>query len=182
MIVRASLLVACGCGRVGFDVSRAGGDAAADTAVADVPVDARTPICHTGIWNSPVLLASLATGSEEADPSISPDELTLFFDSNRNTSLARAIWVSTRATTADPFGAPTRVAELDDAMDDYDPTLSSDGLEIWFGSLRSGTRELYKATRPATGSAFSAPTLVPIVGDGIMVRTGPELTPDGLGL
>jgi Tol biopolymer transport system component len=185
---KIALVLLCGCGRFGFESSRAQGDATGSDGVVDdgatdgLP-DGQTAICHTGTWGTPVLIASTATISEEADPSISPDELSLFFESNRTPpSTARAIWMATRATKADAFGAPTRVVELDDAMDDYDPSLSSDGLQIWFGSLRSGTRQIYTATRADTTSPFSAPTLVTITGDAIAVRSSPRVTPDGLGL
>lgn len=173
------LLVGCSCGRVGFDTPRVDIDAAAtsDMAVADGPL----AICHSGTWGTPVPIASTVTGSEEADPSVSPDETTLIFTSNRSPSLGRALWMSTRASTADAFGAPTRIVELDDAMDDYDADLSADGMELFFGSLRSGTREIYVAGRSGGAAPFSLGAVVAIGGD-TLPRTAPKATPDRLGL
>jgi hypothetical protein len=186
MVATGLLGAIAGCGRFGFDSPRGRGDAPGDDAdetdVADAPPDAPT-ICHTGAWGTPQPIAATVTGSEEADPWISPDERTLVFDSNRSTSNARAIWVTTRATPADAFGVPMRIAELDDATDDYDPTLSADGTVIIFGSLRSGTRQFWRATRADVLSSFvvdAAP--ITINGDTVIPRTAPDLTPDGLGL
>lgn len=174
-MTRTALLLACGCGRVGFDASPA-----SDSSVLDV-ADGSPAICHSGAWSTPTPIAATVTTSEEADPSISLDERTLFFSSNRSTSLARAIWVSTRATTADAFGTPTRVAELDDATDDYDPDISPDGT-ILFGSLRSGMRQIYAAKRGDASSPFMNIGVLNVIGDPLLVKTAPKMTSSGFEL
>ena len=58
-----------------------------------------------------------------------------------------------RSTTADGFGAPSLVAELNSPMGrDYPTSLSADGCTLYMGSDRpSGSLnyDLYMATRPA---------------------------------
>jgi Tol biopolymer transport system component len=182
-VARIALVLLCGCGRVGFDAARGedGGSGAGDAA-SDVGGDAQIAICHTGAWGTPTVIASTVTSSEEADPWISPDELTLYFESNRSPSSGRAIWFATRATKAAPFGTPVRQLELDDAMDDHDPALNADLTQIWFGSLRTGAAELHTAVRPDSASPFMNPALASITGDSVVPSVGPSLTADGLGL
>jgi hypothetical protein len=174
-----AVVLACGCGRVGFDATPAPSDGAGSDALAP---DGPPAICHTGTWGTPTPIASTVTGSEEADPSISADELTLYFSSNRTPSAGRAIWFATRQTTAEAFGAPSQVIEIDDAMDDLDPALSPPGTELLFASRRSGTLEIYVASRPGATGLFSTIAPLAISGDAVSVRSGPKLTPDRLGL
>jgi hypothetical protein len=183
---RVALLLLGACGRVGFDAARDQGDGGTDArdgdAVSDVVGDSQTAICHTGTWGTPTVIASTVTSSEEADPWISPDELTLYFDSNRSPSMGRAIWIAVRGAKGEAFGNPARVIELDNAADDYDAALNSDLTQIWFGSLRSGTRQLHTAVRPDSASPFMAPGLVSITGDSVVPQLSPSISPDGLEL
>lgn len=83
-----------------------------------------------------------------------------------------------------PWGQPTPLTELNTTMDESDPELRYDGLEIVFHSKRTGglgLYDLYRATRPTTVDPFSLP--VPIAslntaGD----ELGPSLSGDGLTL
>ena len=89
---------------------------------------------------------------------ISRDGLELFITSNRVGSVPDAtnapsldIWVSTRASTADPWGTPVNVgAPINTSANDGAPSLSFDGLTLYFDSTRSnglGMRDLYVTTR-----------------------------------
>lgn len=177
------VLAVAGCGRLGFDASRGSDDAAGDSVGDDGDAlgDAAIPICHTGTWGTPQVIASTVTGSEEGDPGISEDERTLYFESNRAPSAGRAIWVTTRPSKADAFGAPQLVVELDTAADDYDPMLSRDGLTLMYGSLSSGTRQVWVATRSSSTGLFSTMMQLPIIGDTV-IRGAPDLSLDGLRL
>ena len=55
-------------------------------------------------------MSQAAPNAEDRDPSMSPNGLHLYFVSNRDGS--PAIYVSSRATLADPFALPIRVQEL----------------------------------------------------------------------
>lgn len=143
--------------------------------------DGPRAICHSGAWSTPMPIASTVTGSEESDPSITLDERTLFFSSNRSPSLGRAIWASTRASTADAFGQPTRIIELDDAADDYDPDINPDGT-ILFGSSRTGVRQIHIARRADASSPFMNIGQLNIIGDAIVPRSSPKMTSGGFEL
>ena len=174
----ACLALLCGCGRFGFSDRQADRDAAIDS--ASISTDAG--ICHTGTFGNPVLLTTLATSSEEANPSISPDELTMYFSSNRVGGQQRAIWMTTRASLTDEFGAPTLVAELDSAQDDRDPEISDDGLTIYWASTRQGMENLFYATRASTTVPFVDQGVLSITGNGVTYNMTPAVTPDELTL
>jgi len=171
--------VLAGCGRLGFGDHATGDAARGDGRAGDV-LTSDAGICHTGTWSAPQLLAATATASEERGTSISSDELTLYFMSNRPGGQARAIWQTTRASTSDAFGAPTLIAELDSAQDDGDPSISDDGLTIYFYSQRSGSDANYYATRPTLTSPFVVQGPIPIAGDPSTARSSPEGSPDEL--
>lgn len=172
-------MVLCGC-RFAFDARRADdGDALPPNESAFV-IDA--PICHTGTWSTPQIIAPTVTASEESDPSISADELTLYFTSNRVPSMGRALWRSTRASRTDAFGAPTLINELDTTGDETEPSISPDGLTLYYASDQSGMSEIYVATRPTTADTFTAQGVLPINGDATTLRGGAQITPDELGL
>ena len=79
-----------------------------------------------------------------------------------------------------PFGKPTRIDELSELFaDDDDPTVRSDGLEIYFNSNRSGLGEIWGSTRSDPDDPWDAPQIVTSlssVGD----DTTPQLSEDGL--
>ena len=69
------------------------------------------------------------------------------------------IYMSRRATDGS-FGAPTLVAELSTAANDFMPNVRKDGLEIVFNSNRPGGyggQDVYTAVRVSTADPWSAP-------------------------
>lgn len=107
-------------------------------------------------------LASLNSPQRDDRPWLSPDELTLYFSSQR-ASIADDLWRATRDARTDAFGAPTSVAELNSAGNDAGAMLTPDGKLILFASDRAGGvggMDIYRATRASTSVAFSTPELV----------------------
>ena len=74
------------------------------------------------------------------------DELLLLFHSDR-VPQNREIFVSTRASVADPWGAPAAAADLNSSTADSDVWMSPDGHTIYFVSRRGGNDDIYMATR-----------------------------------
>lgn len=73
-------------------------------------------------------------------PGISHDGLTLFFDSTRSGGLGGPdLWVATRASTADEFGAARHLEAQSSPGFDARPSMSWDGSELYFSSNRSGS-------------------------------------------
>jgi hypothetical protein len=95
------------------------------------------------------LVALESPGYINDNPRISHDDLSLFFASNRPGGKGgRDIWVATRASPNDPFGAPGNLAEVNSASEEDGAWLSLDGCRIYFDSNRTGSPRLYMASRP----------------------------------
>lgn len=94
-------------------------------------------------------------------PSVSCDELTLYFFSDRPGGQgSQDIWVSTRPTTGHPWGPPVPVTEVNSSCDDREPELSADGLTLFISSNRPGGMggfDIWAACRPNTASRFGPP-------------------------
>jgi Tol biopolymer transport system component len=106
----------------------------------------------TSAFAPPTKLTELSTGDGDSDPVVSPDGLTLYFTSYRTeTAGSSDIWVASRASTGDPFGTATNVAELNTAAAEWPTWISNDGCRMYFGSDRGGGmggHDLWVATRP----------------------------------
>jgi hypothetical protein len=106
-------------------------------------------------FDSPVPVAELNTPFDESNPAVTPDDRTIYFNSNRPSVAGQGswqIWTSTRASTNDPFSAPTNVTELN-STDGRRPTfVSRDGCALYFDTFESGifpTGAQYVAEKPA---------------------------------
>jgi hypothetical protein len=72
-------------------------------------------------------------------PSVTHDGLTLFFDSTRPGGLGGPdLWVATRPDTSVDFGTAINLRALNSPGFDARPTVSWDGTELLFSSIRTG--------------------------------------------
>ena len=121
-------------------------------------------------------------------PCLSPDGCTLYFGSSREGGMGNFmfdLWVSTRPTINDPWGEPSHLGpNINDPKIDRAPSISSDGLELYFVSVnRPGGRggpDIWIATRETQDSEWG-----PAVNLGAPVNTeyeelGPKLSADDL--
>ena len=114
------------------------------------------------------------TPAGDDDPTLTEDLLELYF--NRNAD----IYVSKRASTADAWGAPAAVTELNSAATETTPEVSGDGLTIYFASARTPTQggnDIWMATRGSRSAAWGTPVAVGELsstgGDGAPVLADP---------
>jgi hypothetical protein len=110
-------------------------------------------------WSAGTALTILnAIGSVES-PHISPDELTIVFDSPNGTGDMGGydMYIATRSNTSSPFGNIRDLSELNSSKNDYGASLSADGLTIYFCSDRSGQVYCYQATRAGKNDPFGNP-------------------------
>ncbi|NQV31644.1 MAG: PD40 domain-containing protein, partial [Phycisphaeraceae bacterium] len=116
--------------------------------------------------------------SDDGGPQISRDGLELYIQSKRAGGKAR-IWVSKRAAPEDPWPEPTQLeTHVDPAVAQSHPTLSSDGLELYFLSQQ----DMWVMTRASKNDAWRAPEkLGPTVNTG-GVEGYPCISADGLSL
>ncbi len=117
-----------------------------------------------GPFSVPRLVGELSDpGADEAEPTLSDDELEIYFKSTRLEQRAQ-IFTATRTSRAQAWSVPSLVIELASAEGStFSPELSRDGLTLWLSSSRPGGpggSDLYVATRAARGQPWSTPTIV----------------------
>ncbi|HEX3901637.1 MAG TPA: hypothetical protein VH853_02235 [Polyangia bacterium] len=124
------------------------------------------PLATPPHFQTPTLVAALSDASSiDEDPTFTGDLLELYFMSTR--AGTKDIWTSRRASSDDPWGTPTAVAELNSGNDEWCPGISLDGLTIWFATDRAkGYAQIWQATRAARTAAWSAPAAVPELASG----------------
>jgi WD40-like Beta Propeller Repeat len=136
---------------------RAGeGTAGVDGAVAP-SIDAAPDALVLGAWSAPVLVAELSSGSYDDDPTLTADQLEVYFATTRAGD--EDIWRATRASAAVTFGQPAPVTELNSFSIDSNVEVSGDGLVITFTSSRGGGYDLWYSTRAARGTPWATPRL-----------------------
>jgi len=99
----------------------------------DLSVSTRTTVEDD--WGPPTNLGPVVNSlNDEMGPCISSDGLELYFQSNRPGGAGRDdIWVTRRVTRDDPWGQPENLgAPVNTETWDYNPSLSPDGLELYF--------------------------------------------------
>lgn len=125
--------------RIYFSSSRAGGRGGYDLWLA-------TRAHPGGAFEMARPLAELNTAQDDEGASLTLDELTVFFASERAGS--SDIWMATRSERDAPFSAPVRVLELSTPDSELNPAISADGSELFFSTNRAGPlQELWRATR-----------------------------------
>jgi hypothetical protein len=105
-----------------------------------------------GTFGTALLVPELSSLFDDAGPAIRRDGLEIFLGSNRPGSLAGSsdLWVSTRASTLDPWSPPVHLGVVNSAATENRPALSFKGTELYFTSTRLGgpdPQDLYVATR-----------------------------------
>jgi hypothetical protein len=107
-----------------------------------------------GTFNPPTLISELNGEGSHFGSAIRRDGLEILIASSRPAGLNNPRWdifVTTRATTAEPWGTPVLAAGINDfAEDDRLPKFSPDGAILYFSSSRAGGAggfDLYSATR-----------------------------------
>src|SRR2546425_827525 len=105
-----------------------------------------------GSFGAAALVLELSSAARDARPVIARDGLELFLASNRPGGLGDwDLWVSRRATTLDPWGAPVNVGgSVNTPYFEAAPGLSPDGAMLFFRSTRPGgfgVGDLWMTTR-----------------------------------
>ncbi len=119
------------------------------------------PAMVAGLQFSPPVLVTAVSdpNAYDADPTFTGDLLDLFFMSDRAGS--KDLWTSHRLTSADPWGPPTPVTALNSSAADEGPTVSLDGLRIWFVTEREVPyRRIWHSSRASRGDTWAAPQVV----------------------
>jgi Tol biopolymer transport system component len=116
----------------------------------------RSELGANGSFGPAVLIPELSTPHNDFRPTIRPDGLEVFLDSNRpgppdvSGIGLRDLWVSMRETTANAWSIPVNLGPaVNTGFNDTLPALSSDGMTLIFTSDRPGFggSDLYMSAR-----------------------------------
>ncbi len=126
-------------------------------------------------------LPAINNGGSAKNPTLSADELTIYFESVRSGSMLQSnLWSATRASTITAFGAPTPLANVNTDDEETEPWLVKSGLRLYFSSDRNSGFSVFAANRLSTSAPFDAATVVAGLdgpdGHGSAVLTTDELT------
>ncbi len=143
-----------------------GDGGAADTAAPPPPPPPPPPVdsaidagtCWTRPFGTAVNVAELNSAADELNVRLSRDERTAYLASNRPDGGIGGVdlYTSVRTFSREPFADPILHA-LSTPADDTHPSLSSDGLSLYFSSTRAEAgADLYVATRNVTTVPFSS--------------------------
>jgi hypothetical protein len=141
------------------------------------------------LWSAPIQLdVPVNTTGPENAPSLSADGLELYFSNSWYSDPAK-LYVSTRASKADPWGPPVELGPPVNSANKQDcPCISADGLSLYFMSDRPGgnsnptNSDIFVTTRPARSDPWGEPVkLGPNVNSDQYEYT-PWVSPDGRSL
>jgi len=129
----------------------------------DYDIYASTRVGDDGEFGPAVLVAELSAPGRDTRTAISRDGLEMFLSSDGTGRVggigSQDIWVSTRASTLDPWSTPVNLgATVNSTAFDGAPALSFDGTTLYFFSERAGglgKRDLYVTTRQHINASAS---------------------------
>jgi len=132
------------------------------------------------------------TNSADAANCTSADDLELYFGSNWPGGFGDwDIWISTRKSINDPWGPPTNLgATVNSQYVEAYPSLSSDGLTLYFSDMYSGTprpsglggADIWMTTRASRSDPWTTPVNVGAPINSTANEISPTISGDGLTL
>jgi len=95
-------------------------------------------------------------GGQIQAPKLTPDELTIFFNAYEvpGGKGAYDLWMASRDDRNSPFGQVRNLSELNTTTSEWAPSVTPDGLTLYFASNRNGSSQLFTATRTSLDGTF----------------------------
>jgi hypothetical protein len=137
-------------------------------------------------WGEPVNLGPKVNSSiANWAPCISADGLELYIEANRSGNLGGTdIWVAVRKTRDEPWGDPVNLGPTVNSPNrDGGPSISADGLELYFKSLRPGRygyEDLWVSKRPTKDEPWGSPVNIGQTINSPDLDREPSISGDGL--
>jgi len=139
-------------------------------------------------WDPPMNLGpTVNTSDVDRCPSISADGLSLFFGSRKRAGGAGRddVWVTTRDTKDDPWGAPVNLGRtVNGSSGECDPSISSDGLSLFFRARQpwGNRQDLWVTTRATSDDDWGPPVNLGPTVNSASSEYGPSISADDLKL
>lgn len=115
-----------------------------------------------GLFSVPEVIPVLTSDTENGeDPTLTADELEIVFTSSRDGNAN--LWTSKRTSETTAWAKPTLVAELSTTSEERHPSISPDGLTIYFSSNRPGSigsDDIFRSVRATRTTVWSTPAAV----------------------
>jgi len=115
-------------------------------------------------FSTPVPIAELNSNATEAWPALTDDQLEIYFSSDRpGGEGGYDIWMSKRVSVDDMWQAPSPIATINTTAGETHLAVSSDGLQLYYTMVVSGSMtgaDVYVSARASRASPWPAPTLV----------------------
>ncbi len=140
---------------------------------------------------TPVNLGPLInSAAAEGSPEVSADGLELYFNSNRPGGVgATDIWVAKRPTRESAWGQAVNLGPIvNSAAAEIAPTISSDGLELYFSDYQanraggSGKSDIWVTKRSSKEGEWGTPVNLGLLVNSPAEEITPEISADGLEL
>ncbi|MEO7111561.1 MAG: hypothetical protein ABI183_14065 [Polyangiaceae bacterium] len=152
----------------GADANALADASSSDAAIVDLDADAGfipTPDGSCGFntpFGTPTLL-NVNSAMDDWGPRLSPDERTLYFASSRanHGDGGAGIFTANRTSVTDDFSTPTLMPNINGPYVAVHPTVTADGLNLYFQSNQLGPNDIFLSTRANLGDNFGAPILLP---------------------
>ena len=157
------LICLAGCGRLGFDATADGSTTDGTNGTNDaagltlVTVDPGS-LPPFGLVDR---VMELSSSEDDDDPCLTRDQLEVFFESTRGGN--SDLWTSRRVSVNDVWPAPVPVMVVNSSNSEEHPSLTADGLSLYFTSDRNGSPDLWFSMRADRTSPFGVPAKVPTV-------------------
>jgi len=139
-------------------------------------------------FGEPVNLGpTVNSGSHDWGPSLPADGLELYLESRRPDGEGSTdLWVTTRDTRGDEWGTPVNLgATVNTSNWEEDPSISADGLSLYFSSNRpggSGNVDLWVTTRETVHDEWVSPVNLGPTVNSAFHDGGAAISSDGLDL
>jgi len=133
-------------------------------------------------WGPAELVPELNSADADYDPEISPDGLTLLFNSTRVVEGAKGgfdIFVSTRSSRDADWSMPELVPALNSADSDMAAVMNEDQTVVVFHRSIAGDLDLYVSSREAPGDDWALPTRLDGIDTSDAQEADPWLSADG---
>jgi len=174
------ILLTVGCGNVATNRAP---DASPD-ATTDAGIDTTSRRCDPAKPFADIRpVDGVNTVDGDENPSISPDELTMYFASNRASpgTADYDIYAAQRTDRDAAFGAPVRLTSVSSGADDRAPAISADGLTLFLHSSRNtaNSYDLFAATRASVATDFGTPVALGADINATAIEESPAITADG---